>query len=779
MLTTRLYEAFVHHLVSTFLGSKQEGQFMRRQRWVSIVGSVALALTLVGMLLPTLSQTTLRAFAQQATPEASPVASPEASPVASPEASPVEAPVALTDAPVFASGRWRITLTYAVRAAEVPELALPARNGRDWIVVIADVANWSGKRATFKPSEFGVRAAGVEKASGFSKQQSEAAAKTLALQPTDVDKGVGISSGKSVRFVIVFRFDNTGADPVLAYDNDEITLAGALARGGTLIALPGVEALPDLQEASVDSVPDGGSLELNGQTVKLAGVDAPAGNDCFASQASRRLERLAGDNVLVETSADSDSAYIWVQDEGGLRTLINHAVIAAGSAAASTDAPEPYSEWLRTADADARQNVTGLWASCTGQHGVARDQKPEVTSLVVHSDGKDRKYEVWVAWSPLIVTKPDGSAWAFFSAETKDGNDAGDKRLWASYFDPKTGKWGAATAAFKGGAVQMGPAAVVDQDGRVNIVYANRTEDADGVFSEIFYAKEDGKGGWTTPVPVSREASSGYQLSPSMAIDDTGVMHVAWQDQRAFSEDARAASPSNADIFVSDLKPGGTWQKPVLISTHYTDGASSRPHIVADGDRLVAVWSVYATSLGLNAAIRVDWSTRPLDDELAWTAPDPLVVGRGESFGGRLLDLAADPTGGVVLVYGRQATDTFLFLRRLKPDATEWGGDTLLTYGDRGTFPSVTVSDQGVVYVVYNAGAGNSVDVGAVAIPYRSIQPGPEVILTTDQPNTQGRPIVATDITGRPWIIYFSEPGDGVANETRVLRNADIPTTAK
>jgi hypothetical protein len=80
-----------------------------------------------------------------------------------------------------------------------------------------------------------------------------------------------------------------------------------------------------------------------------------------------------------------------------------------------------------------------------------------------------------------------------------------------------------------------------------------------------------------------------------------------------------------------------------------------------------------------------------------------------------------------------------------------------------------------VVYVVYNVGPSDAVDVGAVAVPYRSIQPGPEVILTEDQPNTQGRPVVATDVTGRPWIIYFSEPADGPANEVRVLRNAEVP----
>jgi hypothetical protein len=482
--------------------------------------------------------------------------------------------------------------------------------------------------------------------------------------------------------------------------------------------------------------------------------------------------------VLVEDDPASDGVYVWVEDEDGIRTLLNHSVIAAGSAAFLEGTTGPFAAYLAEADRVALSDLAGLWGACTSQHGTGRSTEPETTSLALRSDGEARPYAPWVAWSPLIVTKPDGSAWIFFSAEPTEGGDAGNKRLYYSRYDTTSGNWSTARA-MRGGEVQMGPSAVVDQDGVVHLVFCDRARDEEGVYSEIMYTKENGEGGWTDPVPVARLESSGYQLSPSLAIDREGILHVAWQDQRAFALEAQTASPSNADIFVSDLGPDGVWTIPVLVNTHYSDAVASRPQIVADGDRLVAIWSVYAAEVGLNAAVRVEWSTRPLDGPFDWTPPQPLVVGRGESFGGRLLDLEADPTGGVVLVYGRQATDTFLFLRRLKPGANEWGGDTLLTFGDRGTFPSVTISQEGVVYVVYNVGNAGTVDVGAVAIPYRSIQPGPEVVLTTDQENTQGRPIVATDVTGRPWIVYFSEPAGGAANEVRILRNAEIPVVAQ
>jgi hypothetical protein len=99
----------------------------------------------------------------------------------------------------------------------------------------------------------------------------------------------------------------------------------------------------------------------------------------------------------------------------------------------------------------------------------------------------------------------------------------------------------------------------------------------------------------------------------------------------------------------------------------------------------------------------------------------------------------------------------------------------LLTFGPKGTYPSVTVGQDGTVYVSYNIGIGAVVDVGAVAIPFRSIAPGVEVSLTQDDPDTQGQAVITTDILGKPWLIYASETPNNPPDRIYVLRNADIP----
>jgi hypothetical protein len=277
-------------------------------------------------------------------------------------------------------------------------------------------------------------------------------------------------------------------------------------------------------------------------------------------------------------------------------------------------------------------------------------------------------------------------------------------------------------------------------------------------------------------VPVAPSDEAGHQIAPSLAIDPSGTLHVMWQDQRSFSAEARKLDAINADVFASDLPPGGEWTAPVQVNEHLPTAVGTWPNLVVDGDRLVAVWSVYTSVTGKTNAARIDWSSRPLDNPDGWTTPEALVYGRGDRFGGRNVKVAADPNGGVLMTFTRELNDAFLFVRRLPSGSTTWSGDVLITAGDRGTFPSITVNLEGDVYIVYNVGSVAVVDVGASAISYRSIQPGPERLMTQDDPNSQGLAVVTTDQTGSPWIIYFSQTGDSPANRVYVLRNAEIPT---
>lgn len=649
----------------------------RLSRRIGLVVSLAIVVALAAAL------PVFHSLAQDATP--APVASPASSPVASPVASPTAQ--AAQEAQAFAAGSFRLLVVAAKRGAQIPEVNLAARAGNDWVVVVADVTDWSTKNATLKVRDFGIRVTGSADARGFAVKSSQTAAAVLGLEPRNPNAGVKINSGDTTRVLLAFQIDHDSANPALANAGQALPLASSLAAATALTALPPVARPAALAIAQVADTPDGATLTLanGGGTVRLAALDPPLPAECFGGQAAARLKKLAGNQVLLETAADG-SVYAWAEQTDGSRKLLNHELLVTGFAALRPHPTGPYVAWLTDGEETARTTLAGLWGACTGAHGVARTQGPARSLLTVRSGGADEPYSPWGirSWGPTLVTTPDGGAWAFFSAQTANGPDKGKARLYASHYDPSTGNWTPGTA-MPGGDFQFGASAAVDARGLVHLVYSDQAKGDKGVFAVLMYTHEDGSGGWTPPVAVAPSPDAGHQIAPSLAIDKNGTLHVLWQDQRAFGAAARGNSTLNADVFASDLAPGGTWTPPVEVNPHFPTAVGTWPKVVADGNRLVAVWLVYTSATGPTSPARFDWATRPIDNPNGWSAAEPFVIGRGDLFA-RNLDLAADPNGGVVFAFARQINDVFLFVRRLPPDSTTWGGDTLITAGDRGTF---------------------------------------------------------------------------------------------
>ena len=706
-----------------------------------------------------------QARAQDATPAASPVASPVA---------PVGEPWVASD---FVSGAWRVQVVSAKRANVFPTYQLEARDDKDWIVVIADITNWSDDDATLNPRDFALEIPGGDKARGFARRTTERVAKQLGMEPKSTDDGVKIPEGENTRLVLVFELPIDAINPKLFLDGESLSIQGAIDNSPSLDALPPVSDPPVATRFELGEVVNGFTLTVGKDDTEtvLSYVDGPLPDECFGEEATRRLKRLATDRLSVE---ELDGAtFVWSNEDDGTRRLLNFEQIDGGYAAVSADVSGPFAVWLEDAEQSSRDRGGAIWKNCTGPHGVTRVKTPERSSIKI-GDGKGGTipFHPWLEWNPVIVTQPDGGAWVFFAA-TADSGDRKDKKLvYASRYDPTQGKWLDASA-MPLGEVQLGPSAVVDSKGVVHVVYSAREKDESGYYSTLLYTHEDGNGGWIEPVAVSLDQLAGHQIAASLAIDANDTLYVAWQDQRAFSPEA-LSSPANADIFVSQLQPDGLWTIPVLINNHFPTSAASRPQLAVDGNRLVAVWSIYTSAMGLSAAARMEWSQRPLDSELDWSAPQTITNGRGDLFGGRLVAMAADPTGGVVLVYGRVGkADTFLFAKRLIPGASAWGSDTLIAFGSSGTYPAIAINNLGTVYISYNVGNGDVVDVGATAIGYRSVQPGPETIVTQDDPNTQGISAVAVDLTGNPWFVYFGEIPGQEPTIVGVIRNANVPVT--
>ena len=393
--------------------------------------------------------------------------------------------------------------------------------------------------------------------------------------------------------------------------------------------------------------------------------------------------------------------------------------------------------------------------------------QPGYDVLRIDDDGIGRAYRVWEEWVPQVVTTPDGGAWTFFTAQIRTEDGYANRRLFASRFDPDSKVWlparGMGTSP-----TQFGATAATDSKGVVHLIYSDRAADSSDSWSQLVYQRfvDDS---WTDPAPVAPHPEAGHQMLATLAIDAQDGLHVVWRDQRLVTPDARAALPTNADLLSSDLVEG-EWTEPALINIREApDVNPAWPHLVVDGDRLAVVWSMYrgTTAEEMKSAVRVEWSSRPLDGSSAWNAPQTLYIREGGDAGGRLIDLAADPRGGAVVVYGLyNRSSNELLMQRLEPGQDDWTEPTLIASGDYGYLPAITIAGDGTIYAVFNNGRNRDVDIGGLIADSSGVSAG-AVTLTPAEGGITARASIALDESGTPWVVYMHQP-EGSTNVTEV-----------
>jgi hypothetical protein len=393
--------------------------------------------------------------------------------------------------------------------------------------------------------------------------------------------------------------------------------------------------------------------------------------------------------------------------------------------------------------------------------------QPAYDVLRIDDNGIGRAYRVWEEWVPQVVTTPDGGAWVFFTAQVRTSEGSTDRRLFASRFDPALRVWLPARS-MGSTATQFGATAAVDSQGVVHLIYSNRAGASSEAWSQLVYQRlvDDA---WTDPVPVAPHPDAGHQMLASLAIDEHDGVHVVWRDQRFVTPEARAMLATNADLLSSALVEG-EWTEPELINVREApDVNPAWPHLVADGDRLVVVWSIYrgTTAEEMRSAVRVEWSTRPLDGSPEWSTPQTLYVREGGDAGGRLIDLAADPRGGVVVVYGLfNRGNNDLILQRLDAGKDAWTAPVLIASGDFGYLPAVTIAGDGTIYAVFNNGRNRDVDIGGLIADASGKSAG-AVTLTPAEGGITARASIALDHNETPWVVYMHQP-EGSTNVTEI-----------
>jgi hypothetical protein len=407
--------------------------------------------------------------------------------------------------------------------------------------------------------------------------------------------------------------------------------------------------------------------------------------------------------------------------------------------------------------------------------------QPSYDTLRIYAGGAIQPYHLLVDWVPALVATPDGGAWVFFGAQARDQQGFGPRKVYAARFDPERQVWLPALS-MPGGETQFAPAAVVDGDGVVHVVYSDVKKGA-GPVSTLVYARSDAEGGWTEPVAIAPSDDAGFQMMASLTVDSDGNVHVLWRDQRLASPELRGAHPANGDLFASDLVEG-TWTEPELVLNRPDDTVvAGWPHIAANGDRLVAVWSVY-TRNGLDSmskATSVQWASRPIDAPGEWSEARALVTAESGDIGGRLISLTRDDDGNLAMVSGlfEKGRNT-LTLYRLISGEDDWTEPTAISSGDFGYMPAAAYGAGDRLVVVFNSGRNRNVDVGALEIGASGGEASEPVILSPAETGLQARAAVTIASGDAAWIAYMHQPEvNSAATELRVLRDATITESAE
>jgi len=281
------------------------------------------------------------------------------------------------------------------------------------------------------------------------------------------------------------------------------------------------------------------------------------------------------------------------------------------------------------------------------------------------------------------------------------------------------------------------PPIVVDGDGNAHVVWHDYTNyNSSGTDADIFYKLWNATSStWTTTEVVSTE-STGDSGLPTIAVDGTGNVHVAWQDVTNYN-----SSGTDYDIFYKRWNTtSSTWTTTEVISTEST-GISYEPTIAMDsiGNAHVA-WHDYTNynSSGVDPDIFYKlWDAT----SSTWTKTE--VVSTESTGSSGLPTIAVDGTGNVHLVwqdntnYNSSGTDYDIFYKRWTAASSTWTTTEVISTESTGDSyePTISVDNIGNAHMAWHDFTNYNSSGTDPDIFYKRMNPFPEITIYSPDQN--------------------------------------------
>jgi hypothetical protein len=129
---------------------------------------------------------------------------------------------------------------------------------------------------------------------------------------------------------------------------------------------------------------------------------------------------------------------------------------------------------------------------------------------------------------------------------------------------------------------QSEPAIAVDNSGTIYLAWTDNREGDDDIY---FAYSNDGGNTFSINKKVTDDGTDAAQSKPSIAVDNTGSIYVAWQDEREGGFDI---------YFASSIDDGNTFSENVNVNDNPGDGLQFDPVITADSSgNIYIAWRDY------------------------------------------------------------------------------------------------------------------------------------------------------------------------------------------
>ncbi len=240
---------------------------------------------------------------------------------------------------------------------------------------------------------------------------------------------------------------------------------------------------------------------------------------------------------------------------------------------------------------------------------------------------------------------------------------------------------------------QNNPSIAVDPSGTIYIAWE---DDRLGDLDIYFASSTDGGSSWTTPnEKVNTDPTIQNQGKPSIAADSFGNLYLAWEDLR---------SGTNWDIYFANSTDGGaTWSNPNLIVNNDTSARHQiNPSIAVNSIGTVyAVWEDYRS--GTDSDIYFAMST---DGGATWTDPNVRIIIDATNATQWFPVIAVDSADNIYVAWqdDRNGNDDIYFAMSSDGGAT-WTDPNVKVNTDVGTAdqrnPTIAVNSTGTIYLAW------------------------------------------------------------------------------